>query len=95
MGIYGDQDMTDIVIEIICWIYFILNVPFFVYTAIWNIKRFFHEVKHYILFRRYRSPEYLFKYYYEKHFNVESPTEEDIQLLHDLLTEFKERQESA
>ena len=87
--------MIDIVVETIIWIFFILNVPFFVYAAIWNIKRFNQGIKHYILFRQYRSPEYLFKYYYEKHFDVDIPTEEDIQLLHDLLKELKDQQKSV
>ena len=82
----------DMILKILGWSYFILAIIFFVHAVVWSITRL-----HYILKNRkkqLKNPEYYIEYYYDNYVNTDTdvPTEEELQLLCDLIEKLKKQQ---
>lgn len=61
---------------------------FLVHAVVWNIFTMIQAIKAYRFLKQNWSPENFFKYYYNKYIGqIEIPTEDDIQLLRNILTE--------
>ncbi len=84
----------DMILEMLGWGYFILAIIFLIHTVVWSITRL-----HYILKngkKQLKNPKYYMKYYYDNHVNADAdvPTEEDLQLLCELIEKLKKQQKS-
>lgn len=79
---------------IIGWIFFILTIIFLAYAVVWNIINLFNEIKDYRFLKQNWSPENYFKYYCNKYYGIEVPTEKDIQLLRNVLSELKKQHQN-
>lgn len=79
--------------ELVSWIFFILIVVFSIYTVIWNVFSISNEIKNYRFLKQHWSPENYFKFYCNKYYgyDIEVPTEKDIQLLKDYIEELKQK----
>lgn len=76
-------------LDVIGWGYGILAIVFFIYAVIWNIRRLYYAIK----CRKTKQCKWqgcCFSVYCDKYIYV--PTEKEIQLLSDLLAEFKNQQ---
>lgn len=81
--------------KIMGWIYFILVLGFLIYVLIWNIIKLFYTIKDHRFLKQNRSPENYFKYYYNKYIEpIETPTEENVQLLRDILAQLKDSRQA-
>ena len=80
------------ILEIINWGFFVIVVIFFIHAVIWNIISLFNDIKKYRFIKQNWSPENYFKYFCSKYYDIEVPTEEDIQLLRDYLKKLKNQQ---
>lgn len=79
---------------LIGWIFSIITIAFFIYAVIWNAVSIFEKIKNYRVLKQNWSPENYFKYYCNKYYGIEVPTEADIQLLRNYINELKNKQRS-
>ena len=77
-------------LEIMGWVYGILAIVFFVHAVIWNTISLFQAIKKYRFLKQNWSLENYLRYYFEKYYDYEVPTNEDIQILTNYLKELKE-----